>query len=357
MKNTKSKVIVGLSGGVDSAVSAFLLKEQGYDVTGIYMQNWMTEKNDPHCSAEQDLSDARAAADHLQIPFETINFSKEYWEQVFQYCLDEFVAGRTPNPDIWCNQYIKFDLFLKHALNLGADFLATGHYAKSQDNQLLKAADSNKDQTYFLYTLNQFSLSRALFPLADLTKPEVRKIAEKAGLLNFNKKDSTGICFIGERKFKDFLQDFILTKPGDIFSLDGKILGKHDGLMFYTLGQRQGLKIGGQKNQVELPWYVVSKDIKNNILIVAQGENHPALFSEKLMCEKINWISGGAPSEKFICKAKIRYRQIEQACDVELLENNTANVIFETPQRSITPGQSVVFYDGTICLGGGIITI
>src|SRR3990167_6058112 len=290
-----TKVVVGLSGGVDSAVAAFLLKKQGYDVSGCYMQNWMAEKDDPYCSAEKDMSDAKKVCDHLQIPFYLVNFSKEYWDNVFQYCLDEFVAGRTPNPDIWCNQFIKFDVFLKHALQLGADFLATGHYVRKVNNQLLKAKDLNKDQSYFLYTLNQEKLSYVLFPLGELTKLRVRDIARKSGLLNANKKDSTGICFIGERKFKTFLQDFILAKPGVMKTPDGKIIGKHDGLMFYTLGQRKGLQIGGQKNADESPWYVVAKNILQNELIVAQGHNHPLLFSPQLTCEKLQWVSGAAP--------------------------------------------------------------
>jgi len=350
-----TKIIVGLSGGVDSAVTALLLKEQGYDVAGCTMQNWMAEKDDPHCSAEQDILDAKKVCDHLQIPFHLVNFSKEYWDTVFQYCLDEFVAGRTPNPDIWCNQFIKFDVFLKHALNLGADFLATGHYVRKSGNQLLKAVDRNKDQSYFLYTLNHEKLSHALFPLGELTKPLVREIARKSGLLNANKKDSTGICFIGERKFKTFLQDFLLAKPGVMKTPEGKIIGKHDGLMFYTFGQRKGLNIGGMKNTPEDAWYVVDKDIPNNVLIVAQGHDHPLLFSSELLCEKLQWVSGEAPNA-LKCSAKIRYRQNDQLCHVELLDNNAAKVVFDEPQRAITPGQSIVFYDGEICLGGGIIS-
>ncbi|MCX7125100.1 MAG: tRNA 2-thiouridine(34) synthase MnmA, partial [Gammaproteobacteria bacterium] len=305
-------------------------------------------------------------------PFHLVNFSKEYWDTVFQHCLDEFVAGRTPNPDIWCNQYIKFDVFLKHAIHLGFDFLATGHYAIASNTintdcrdaihlvsdvpqyQLKKALDSNKDQTYFLYTLTQEKLSRALFPLGQLNKPEVRAIAKKAGLLNAEKKDSTGICFIGERKFKSFLQDFILAKPGVIKTVDGKIIGKHDGLMFYTLGQRKGLNIGGLKNTDDLPWFVISKNLDKNELIVGQGHNHPLLFLSELQCEKLNWISGTAPKE-LVCRAKTRYRQTDQACTVTQIDNDQYHVKFDEPQRAITPGQSVVFYDGDICLGGGII--
>ncbi|OGT50446.1 MAG: tRNA 2-thiouridine(34) synthase MnmA [Gammaproteobacteria bacterium RIFCSPHIGHO2_12_FULL_38_11] len=377
--NQNIKIIVGLSGGVDSAVTALLLKEQGFDVQGIYMQNWMAEKDDPFCSAEADMTDAKNVCDHLQIPFHLVNFSKEYWDNVFQYCLDEFIAGRTPNPDIWCNQFIKFDAFLNHAISLGADYLATGHYVIKSERKharasvseqvsalfdLKKATDLNKDQSYFLYTLNQEKLSRVLFPLGELTKPKVREIAKKAGLLNANKKDSTGICFIGERKFKNFLQDFILAKPGLMKTPDGKTIGKHDGLMFYTLGQRKGLQIGGMKihssppfskgGAVHEPWYVVGKNISENTLIVAQGHDHPLLFSSKLTCEKLNWVSGKAPDlEK--CTAKIRYRQVDQPCIIKQIDTDIWQVHFNEPQRAITPGQSVVFYDGKICLGGGII--
>lgn len=352
------KIIVGLSGGVDSSVAALLLKQQGYDVTGVFMQNWNARPDDPHCTAEQDLSDAKSVADILNIPFHVVNFSKEYWDRVFSHCLDEFHAGRTPNPDIWCNKEIKFKSFLNHALALGADFVATGHYANvifsAGSYHLLRGDDRNKDQSYFLYTLGQHELSHALFPLAHLPKPEVRLMAEQAGLVNYNKKDSTGICFIGERNFKEFLQEFILGQPGLIQTTEGKIVGKHDGLMFYTLGQRKGLLIGGLNDYSEDAWYVVDKDIKNNVLIVGQGHNHPRLLSSSLMATDLHWVLGTAPQAPLQCVARTRYHQADQACTIHQADNDV-RVQFETPQRAITPGQSVVFYLGNECLGGGII--
>lgn len=354
------KVIVALSGGVDSAVAAWLLKQQGHEVSGIFMQNWETDNDDPYCHAEQDLTDAKNICDHLNIPFQVCNFSKIYWDNVFQHCLDEFAAGRTPNPDIGCNKEIKFKAFLEHVLQLGADYMATGHYVQSHligtHYQLSKATDLNKDQSYFLYTLNQKQLSHALFPLGRLQKPDVRKIAEQAGLLNFNKKDSTGICFIGERKFKQFLSEFLLTKPGPMLTPEGETVGKHDGLMFYTIGQRQGLNIGGRSNSLPEPWYVLAKHIPTNTLIVGQGHDHPQLYSNQLLCEKVHWISGQSPSGFFSCAAKTRYRQTDQACTVKELTENRYEVNFESPQRAITPGQAIVFYDGEVCLGGGTIT-
>jgi tRNA-specific 2-thiouridylase len=355
----KKKIIVGLSGGVDSTVAALLLKEQGHDVSGVFMQNWEAADDDPHCTAEQDLSDAKAACELLNIPFEVINFSKEYWNNVFQYCLDEFHAGRTPNPDIWCNKEIKFKCFLDHALAKGADLLATGHYAKTEEHDgiysLVKAKDAVKDQSYFLYTLGQHELAHAIFPLADLTKPEVREIAAKAGFINHNKKDSTGICFIGERNFKEFLQGFILAQPGDIQTDDGTVVGKHDGLMFYTLGQRKGINIGGLSNYSESAWYVVDKDLKNNILIIGQGHNHPRLLSPSLQCNDLHWISGQAPELPLECHARTRYHQPDQACKLTRLEGDTLTVEFVELQRAITPGQAVVFYKDNNCLGGGTI--
>lgn len=357
-----SKIVVGISGGVDSAVAALLLKEQGYWVEAAFMKNWEAERNDPYCSADQDLADARAVCDLLDIPLHTVNFSAEYWQQVFQYMLDEYAVGRTPNPDIICNKEIKFKQFLNYAKNeLRADLIATGHYARritvNTKQKLLKGIDQEKDQSYFLYALNQYQLSHALFPIGHLTKSTVREIAQKANLPNFAKKDSTGICFIGERKFKDFLSEYLLAKPGEIITTNGVALGKHDGLMFYTLGQRQGLKIGGQKNADEAPWYVVNKDIKNNSLIVAQEHDHPLLLSNMLQCSQIHWVAEQEPTFPLSCSAKIRYRQQEQTCIVSKLSDNIWQVEFTTSQRAITPGQSVVFYAGEECLGGGIITV
>lgn len=358
------KIVVGISGGVDSAVAALLLKEQGFQIEAAFMKNWEAEHDDPYCSFDQDLADARAVCDLLHIPLHTINFSAEYWQRVFQYMLDEYAAGRTPNPDVMCNKEIKFKQFLDYAKNeLQTDLIATGHYARritttetsAITQKLLKGVDQEKDQSYFLYTLNQYQLAHAVFPIGDLKKNQVREIARQANLPNFAKKDSTGVCFIGERKFKDFLSEYLLAKPGNIVTTNGTILGKHDGLMFYTLGQRQGLKIGGQKHANEAPWYVVNKNIKNNQLIVAQEHAHPLLLSRTLHCNQMHWITGKEPVFPLICSAKIRYRQQDQACAISKLDESTYRVEFAIQQRAITPGQSVVFYSGEECLGGGII--
>jgi tRNA-specific 2-thiouridylase len=353
-----TKVIVGMSGGVDSSVAAFLLKQEGYQVEGLFMKNW-EDHQDSQCSAAQDLADAQAVCEKLNIPLHTVNFSANYWDKVFQYFLDEYHAGRTPNPDILCNKEIKFKAFLDYALAQGADYMATGHYVRKKTDDdgahLIKAKDREKDQSYFLYAINRKALEKSLFPIGDYTKDVVRKIAEEQGLITHNKKDSTGICFIGERKFKEFLSEYLLYQPGEIQSPQGEILGKHDGLMFYTLGQRQGLNIGGKKNHDEAPWYVVGKDIPNNILIVAQGNNHPMLFSQGLICSQLHWFSDDKPEASFACTAKVRYRQIDQHCMLSPQGDGKYAVLFSDAQRAVTPGQSIVFYQNTVCLGGAII--
>jgi len=355
-KNTKKHIIVGMSGGVDSSVAALLLKEQGHFVQGMFMKNWEQDDTDSYCPASIDMADAQAVCDKIGIELLRVNFAEEYWEKVFTNFLSEYKAGRTPNPDILCNKEIKFKAFLEHAKRKGADLIATGHYAQIKDNKyLLKGLDQGKDQSYFLHALNESQLSQSLFPLGGMQKSEVREIAKKAGLPTFQKKDSTGICFIGERKFKEFLEDFIPAKPGDIITTDGKVIGKHDGLMFHTLGQRQGLNIGGIKNTPEAPWYVVDKDQNNNRLIVGQGTDNKALFSQILYTKSINWINGEPKSFPLESFAKTRYRQPDQKCIIMKLEANNYKIEFENPQRAVTPGQSVVFYEGLTCLGGGII--
>lgn len=357
MKNTR--VLIGMSGGVDSSVSALLLKEAGFHVEGVFMKNWEEDDTDTFCPASIDLADAQAVCDQLNIELHQVNFAEEYWQNVFTHFLFEYQRGRTPNPDILCNKEIKFKAFLHFAKNRGADYIATGHYVRSKKEndsiQLLKGLDNNKDQSYFLHTLDQDQLAESLFPIGELKKDDVRKIAEKAGFVNSKKKDSTGICFIGERKFKNFLNDYLPAKEGPIMDIDGKHLGTHDGLMFYTLGQRQGLKIGGKKNAIDAPWYVVSKNLQENSLIVAQGHHHELLFSSILFAEKVHWISPEKPNFPLHAYAKTRYRQPDQRCIIYSLNESACRVEFESPQRAITPGQSVVFYQDDVCLGGGII--
>lgn len=356
----KQRIIVGMSGGVDSSVSALLLQQQGHEVQGVFMKNWEGDDQDDYCAAEEDLADARAVCEQIGMPIHGVNFSDQYWDRVFQYFLDEYRAGRTPNPDVLCNKEIKFRAFLDYAMAQGADYIATGHYARidKQDDQylLLKGKDNNKDQSYFLYMLTQEQLSHSLFPVGELPKSQVREIAEQHQLATYAKKDSTGICFIGERDFKSFLQRYLPAQPGIMQSPEGEQLGKHDGLMYYTLGQRQGLGIGGRQGSSNQPWYVADKDLQNNILIVVQGHDHPLLYSKTLTATLLHWVAGTAPALPLTCSAKTRYRQQDAECRIEQLDDaNTCRVTFTQAQWAVTPGQSVVFYNGEICLGGGII--
>ena len=354
----RQKIIVGMSGGVDSSVAALLLRDQGYAVEGLFMKNWEEDDDADYCAAAKDLADAGAVCERLDIPLHSVNFASEYWDRVFQHFLDEYRAGRTPNPDILCNREIKFHAFLDHALSLGADRIATGHYARTRINdgrtQLLRGVDVNKDQSYFLHALSEYQLQHAIFPVGELPKQQVREIARRHGLATHDKKDSTGICFIGERRFDTFLQRYLPATPGDIQSDTGEVLGTHNGLMYYTLGQRKGLGIGGLQDASEAPWYVVDKDLDHNILIVAQGKDHPRLFHDTLETSHIHWINGAA-SAVTRCTAKIRYRQADQSCVIENVSPNKQVIHFEQPQRAITPGQSIVFYQDDVCLGGGVI--
>ncbi|MFD2110978.1 tRNA 2-thiouridine(34) synthase MnmA [Thiorhodococcus fuscus] len=356
---SQHRIIVGLSGGVDSAVAAHLLKEEGHEVEALFMKNWEEDDEEGYCAAAEDLADARAVAERLDIRLHTVNFATEYWDHVFEYFLAEYRALRTPNPDVLCNREIKFAAFLDHALGLGAEAIATGHYARltrDENGQHLRlCADEGKDQTYFLHLLNQTQLAHACFPLADITKPEVRRIARDLGLANAQKKDSTGICFIGERRFKDFLERFLPRAPGPIETPEGVLLGEHQGLAYYTIGQRQGLGIGGIAGGREAPWYVAVKDVTRNRLVVVQDDAHPLLMSRELHALRPHWISGQAPRTPYRCRARLRHRQPLQSCTLLEVDATGCRVGFDAPQRAITPGQSVVFYDGDECLGGAVI--
>ena len=353
------RVIVGLSGGVDSAVAALLLKQQGYQVEGLFMDNWEDGEDDSYCTAAEDFQDARQVCETLDIPLHKVNFAAKYRERVFRHFLDGYAAGYTPNPDVLCNSEIKFKAFLEHALRLGAAHIATGHYARLASDaagvRLLKARDPAKDQSYFLHAVPHAALQRALFPLGGLLKADTRALAREAGFANHDKKDSTGICFIGERRFAEFLGKYLPAQPGDIVTPEGRVMGRHNGLMYYTLGQRSGIGIGGTRDTEASPWYVAGKDMERNRLVVVQGHDHPLLLSDSLDATRLHWIAGVAPATPLRCTAKTRYRQADQACRIGTLEDGRCHVAFERPQRAITPGQYVVFYSGDACLGGGVI--
>ena len=363
---TKKRVVIGMSGGVDSSVAAWMLKEQGYEVIGLFMKNWEDDDDSEFCSSRQDWIDAASVADVVGVDIEAVNFAAEYKDRVFADFLREYQAGRTPNPDVLCNAEIKFKAVLDHAMHLGADLIATGHYARVRHNEgagkfeLLKAVDHTKDQSYFLHRLNQAQLSKTLFPLGDIPKTEVRKLAEQLALPNAAKKDSTGICFIGERPFRDFLNRYLSYKPGPMKTDDGTVVGEHVGLSFYTLGQRKGIGVGGMKKYKKDDgssdaWYVARKDIENNTLYIVQGHDHPWLLSGALRADQASWVAGEAPSARAMA-AKTRYRQADVACTIAPDGLSDFALAFTNPQWAVTPGQSAVLYDGDVCLGGGIIS-
>lgn len=357
--SANGKVIVGMSGGVDSSVSALLLMQQGYEVEGLFMKNWDEDDGTEYCTAKEDLADAEAVCAKLGIKLHTANFAAEYWDNVFEHFLAEYKAGRTPNPDILCNREIKFKVFLEYAEMLGADKIATGHYVRQGVRngrpRLLKGLDSNKDQSYFLHAVPEAAIARTLFPVGELEKPAVRALAEQYELITAKKKDSTGICFIGERRFRDFLQQYLPAQPGTIETPDGDVIGEHMGLMYYTLGQRQGLGIGGLANYSEEPWYVAAKDLDRNVLVAVQGKHDPLLYSDTLATEAMDWVAGEPPVTQGRFTAKTRYRQSDCGCEMRALPDGGVEVTFDDPQWAVTPGQSLVLYDGDICLGGGVI--
>ena len=358
-KSNNGKIMVAMSGGVDSSVSALLLQQQGLNIAGMFMKNWEEDDRFGECCAAADAGDAQAVARSMGIVLHTRNFATEYWENVFEEFLSEYSAGRTPNPDVLCNREIKFKTFLEHAEELGAEKIATGHYVRTDckdgKHRLLRGLDHNKDQSYFLYAVGHQQLARTLFPVGELEKPRVRALAEQAGFDIFDKKDSTGICFIGERNFTAFLSEYLPAQPGEIRTMDGQVLGEHQGLMFHTLGQRQGLGIGGVRGFPEAPWYVLHKDLDKNILYVGQDHGHPWLLSDRLEASQLAWVSGIAPPAGSELTAKVRYRQQDQRVRIEHIDNERMQLQFEQPQRAVTPGQSVVLYQGDVCLGGGII--
>ena len=357
--NQNTKIIVGMSGGVDSSVSVALLQQQGYQVEGMFMKNWEEDDTEEICSADDDVKDAQSVANKLNVKLHLRNFASEYWDNVFEDFLQEYRIGRTPNPDILCNREIKFKTFLENAQDLGADFMATGHYVDKDFHQgkyrLLKGKDSNKDQSYFLYTITQEQLAYSIFPLGKIAKPKVREMAQTLDLIVADKKDSVGICFIGEKNFQQFLANYLSPNPGNIVDSDENVIGKHTGLMYYTIGQRQGLGIGGVKNAPQLPWFVVAKNHADNELIAVQGTKHELLMSQSLVADQLNWIAGVAPKLPLSCKAKTRYRQSDQDCVIKQDKDGQVKVEFAQMQRAVTPGQSVVFYQQDVCLGGGII--
>ncbi len=355
LKNSGISVAVGMSGGVDSSVSALVLKEQGYHVIGMFMKNWEEKTPDGICTSAADYEDVARVCKHIDIPFYGLNFVKEYWDSVFRHFIEEFRLGFTPNPDILCNREIKFKAFYDKAKQLGVDYLATGHYCRNElsngKHLLVKGVDGNKDQTYFLYTIKERILQNVLFPIGNLQKTQVREIARKNALATAEKKDSTGVCFIGERNFKQFLSQYINPRPGKFETLDGKVIGEHDGIAYYTIGQRKGLAIGGPGEA----WFVIGKDPQRNVVLVGQGAMHPGLYCDELVATDLTWVSEDAPAYPLSCFAKIRYRQPDQECIIKSADNGKLNVCFKIPQRAVTPRQSIVFYQGEVCLGGGII--